>query len=78
MKWRRSYPDPAADRPDDWSLHDDHGRSLARIYVYRHGPSAGKWFWAWQGYPAASGVADDGAAAKAECERRAWEAQSDG
>ncbi len=29
--------------PDDWSLCDESGRPLARIYHYLYGPQAGAW-----------------------------------
>jgi hypothetical protein len=31
--------------PDDWSLLDEDGRPLARIYRYLYGPQAGRWSW---------------------------------
>jgi hypothetical protein len=31
--------------PDDWTLLDEEGRPLARIYRYLYGPNAGCWSW---------------------------------
>jgi hypothetical protein len=31
--------------PDDWTLCDDVGQPLARIYHYAYGPQAGRWSW---------------------------------
>ncbi len=31
--------------PDDWTLYDDAGQPLARIYRYLYGPNAGRWLW---------------------------------
>jgi hypothetical protein len=45
--WRRTNLIGAdgARIPDDWSLLDDAGRSLARIYLRHGGPQAGRWCW---------------------------------
>jgi hypothetical protein len=47
--WRRTYfkrLDGSIDfAPDDWTLLDDEGRLLARIYRYMYGPQGGRWSW---------------------------------
>jgi hypothetical protein len=61
---------------DDWSLRDDAGQPLARIYVYKFGPNAGRWAWFVQVAPdgtplnGGTGVAATGTKAREECERR--------
>jgi hypothetical protein len=61
--------------PDDWTLFDDNGRPLARIYHYSFGPNAGRWAWfilvASDGVPfnSGTGVADTGREAREMCER---------
>jgi hypothetical protein len=48
-RWRRTSfrrLDGAVDiAPDDWTLEDDAGQPLGRIYLYRFGPQAGRWAW---------------------------------
>ncbi len=68
-------PDGTADvASDDWTLSDDAGRPLARIYRYLYGANAGRWFWtvliAPDGTPfnAGSGFATMEAEARKICE----------
>ena len=62
--------------PDDWSLLDDAGRSVARIYRYLYGPHAGRWSWfvlvAPDGAPynGGTGTATTGREAREACEAR--------
>jgi hypothetical protein len=62
--------------PDDWTLFDDNGRPLARIYHYSFGPNAGRW----SGFilvarrmarlpTAGAGIAETGTGAREICER---------
>jgi hypothetical protein len=48
-RWRRTSfrrLDGTVDiAPDDWTLEDDAGQPLGRIYLYRFGPQAGRWSW---------------------------------
>jgi hypothetical protein len=61
--------------PDDWTLFDDNGRPIARIYHYSFGPNAGRWAWfilvAPDGAPfkGGTGVAETGTEAREICER---------
>ncbi len=62
--------------PDDWTLFDDNGCPLARIYHFRFGPNAGRWAWfvlvAPDGAPpfnGGTGVAQTGREAREICER---------
>jgi len=32
--------------PDDWTLEDEAGQPLGRIYAETGGPQGGRWFWA--------------------------------
>jgi hypothetical protein len=77
--WRRTYfkrLDGSVDfAPDDWTLLDDSGRPLARIYHYSFGPNAGRWAWFVQVAPdgapfnGGTGVAETGTEAREICER---------
>jgi hypothetical protein len=70
--WRRTSfkgPDGTTNvAPDDWTLCDDVGRPLARIYHHLFGPNVGRWFWtvlvAPDGTPFNAGMGD--AATEAE------------
>lgn len=73
-RWRRTSfrrLDGSTDiSPDDWCLEDDAGQPLARIYLFRYGPNAGRWAWFVQvdasGRPfnGGTGVADSGREAR--------------
>ncbi len=46
--WPTSFERPSGTVqivPDDWTLYDNTGRPVARIYGYLFGPNAGRWFW---------------------------------
>ncbi len=72
--WRRTSfkrPDGRADvATDDWTLSDDAGRPLARIYRYLYGTNAGRWLIAPDGTPfnAGSGFTAMEAKAREICE----------
>ncbi len=65
--------------PDDWTLYDDAGRPLARIYRYLYGPNAGRWLWIVLNAPkhtpfnAGTGYAATGLEALEICEDRVRE-----
>jgi hypothetical protein len=46
--WRRTRLTRAdgSPIPDDWTLEDDAGQPLGRIYAETGGPRGGRWFWA--------------------------------
>ena len=46
--WRRTRLTRAdgSPVPDDWTLEDDSGQLLGRIYAEIGGPQGGRWFWA--------------------------------
>ena len=48
--WRRTRLTRAdgSQVPDDWTLEDETGQPLGRIYVETGGPQGGRWFWAVQ------------------------------
>lgn len=62
--------------PDDWCLEDDAGQPLARIYLHKFGPNAGRWAWFVQvapdgtPYNGGTGTAATGTEAREECEQR--------
>ncbi|WP_363351757.1 hypothetical protein [Methylocystis echinoides] len=62
--------------PDDWTLLDDDGKPLARIYRYLYGSNAGCWSWfvhiAPDGTPfnGGAGTAPTGKQAREACEAR--------
>ncbi len=47
LKWRRTTLSGAdgALVSDDWSLVDEHGQAVGRIYKMTGGPQDGHWFW---------------------------------
>ncbi len=61
---------------DNWTLVDDVGRPLARIYLYLYGPNAGRWSWFvlvgpnGTPYNGGTGTAATGREAREECEAR--------
>jgi len=77
-KWRRTGLTRADGQLalDDWSLVDDNGRALARIYKTAGGPRDSQWFWSVlvdaEGRPfnGGTGYEPTGAEAKAACEAR--------
>lgn len=46
--WRRTRLSRAdgSPIPDDWTLEDNAGQPLGRIYAETGGPQGGRWFWA--------------------------------
>jgi hypothetical protein len=46
--WRRTRLTRAdgSPIPDDWTLEDETGQPLGRIYAETGGPQGGRWFWA--------------------------------
>jgi hypothetical protein len=46
--WRRTRLTRAdgSPIPDDWTLEDENGQPLGRIYAETGGPQGGRWFWA--------------------------------
>lgn len=43
LKWRQTWPDTEADYAAEA---DGYAGSVGRIYLYKHGPQEGQWFWA--------------------------------
>jgi hypothetical protein len=60
---------PFNTNPDDYAVVVD-GPVIARIYLEKAGPQKGKWYWAYQIIPTATGYADTLEEAKEEIAKR--------